>query len=163
MNADRRTLLVALLVSTGMLLSSLARAQAGAPAPVFPPSVGQLIAGAKKQVKTITMDEFRAALDRKEPGLIIDVREEDEYLNGFVPGAINIPRGVIEFRIWKRVGYPDAPEMNKRLTLYCATGGRCALAAKSLQDLGFNNVVSVDMLFGDWVNAGHPVTKPATK
>ena len=163
MNADRRTLLVALLVSTGMLLSSLARAQAGAPAPAFPPSVGQLIAEAKKQVKTITMDEFRVALDRKETGLIIDVREEDEYVNGFVPGAINIPRGVIEFRIWKRVGFPDALEMNKRLTLYCATGGRCALAAKSLQDLGFNNAVSVDMMFADWVNAGHPVTKPAKK
>ena len=159
----RATLLVALLVSAGMLLSGLARAQAGAPAPAFPPSVGQLIAEAKQRIRTIRMDEFRAGLDRKELGLIIDVREDDEYANGFVPGAVNIPRGVIEFRIWKRVGFPDALDMNQRITLYCATGGRCALAARSLQDLGFTNVVSVDMLFADWVSAGHPVARPAKK
>lgn len=158
----RGTLLVALLVSAGMLLSGPARAQA-APAPAFPPSVGQLIAEAKKRIRTIGMDEFRAGLDRKELGLIIDVREDDEYASGFVPDAINIPRGVIEFRIWKRVGFPEALDMNKRLTLYCATGGRCALAARSLQDLGFTNVVSVDMMFADWVRAGHPVAKPAKK
>jgi rhodanese-related sulfurtransferase len=45
------------------------------------------------------------------------------------------------------------------MTLYCATGGRCALAAKSLQDLGLNNIVSVDMKFEDWAKAGYPVVK----
>ena len=48
------------------------------------------------------------------------------------------------------------------MTLYCATGGRCALAAKSLQDLGFTNATSVDMRFDDWVKAGYPVAKPTT-
>jgi len=50
--------------------------------------------------------------------------------------------------------------MSKKMTLYCATGGRCALATKSLQDLGFTNVTSVDMRFADWVKAGYPVAKP---
>jgi len=163
MTSRRNTLLAALLVSAGLLLPGLALAQAAAPAPNYPPSIGKLVADTKKQIKTIKMDEFRAALDKKELGTIIDVRQEDEYADGFVPGAINIPRGLIEFRIWKALGFPNAVDMNQRLTLYCLTGGRCALATKSLQDLGFTNAVSVDMKFDDWVKAGHPVAKPAKK
>ena len=79
---------------------------------------------------------------------------------GAVPGAVNVPRGAIEFRFWKLVGFPDNTRMNTKMTLYCATGGRCALAAKSLQDLGFTNATSVDMLFNDWVKAGYPAAKP---
>ena len=79
MQANRRTVIAALLVSAGMLLPGLAQAQKAPPAPTYPPSVGQLVASTKKQIKTIKMDEFRAALDRKELGLIVDVREEDEY------------------------------------------------------------------------------------
>jgi len=165
-NTPRRKLLAALLASAGMLLPSLAQAQATpapAPAPNYPPVVGKLVADTKKQIKTIKMDEFRAALDKKELGKIIDVRDADEYEDGFVPGAMHISRGLIEFRIWKALGFPNPVDMNQRLTLYCATGGRCALAAKSLQDLGFTNVVSADMKFDDWVKAGHPVAKPAKK
>ena len=91
------------------------------------------------------MAAFKAAYDRKDVGLLIDVRNENEFEDGFVPGAENVPRGLIEFRIWKMVGFPDKTDMNKKMTLYCATGGRCALATKSLQDLGFTNVTSVDM------------------
>ncbi|MGE0357697.1 MAG: rhodanese-like domain-containing protein [Burkholderiales bacterium] len=163
MKDTRRTILATLLVSAGLAIPAFASASAPAPAPNYPPAVGKYVAETKKQIKTIKLDEFRAALDKKELGLIVDVREEDEYNDGFVPGAINIPRGLIEFRIWKKVGFPDAVDMNKRLTLYCATGGRCSLATKSLQDLGFTNVVSADMKFEEWVKAGHPVEKPAKK
>jgi rhodanese-related sulfurtransferase len=90
------------------------------------------------------------------------VRQENEFVDGFVPGAVNVPRGLIEFRIWKLVGFPDKTRMDAKMTLYCATGGRCALATKSLQDLGFTNVTSVDMRFEDWVKSGYPVAKPAT-
>jgi rhodanese-related sulfurtransferase len=114
----------------------------------------------KKQVKTIKMDEFKAGLEQKALGRIIDVRNENEFEDGYVPGAVNVPRGLIEFRIWKELGFPNAVDMNQRLTLYCATGGRCALATKSLMDLGFTNVVSADMKFEDWVKAGNPVEKP---
>jgi rhodanese-related sulfurtransferase len=99
-------------------------------------------------------------VDQGKAGLIIDVRQEDEFEDGFVPGAINVPRGLIEFRIWKQVGFPNATDMNKQMTLYCLTGGRCALATKTLQDLGFTNVSSVDMMWDNWVKAGYPVAKP---
>ena len=50
--------------------------------------------------------------------------------------------------------------MNKQIYLYCKTGGRCTLAAKTLQDLGFTNVTAVVMLFEDWKKAGYPVAMP---
>jgi rhodanese-related sulfurtransferase len=144
----------AMLAAASLLLPGYALAQN------YPPSVGQMVAATKKQIKTIKMDEFKAALDKKELGMIVDVRQEDEFADGHIPGAVNVPRGLIEFRIWKLVGFPDKTDMNKQMTLYCATGGRCALATKSLMDLGFTNVTSVDMKFEDWVKAGYPVVKP---
>jgi len=134
--------------------------QAAAPAPSYPPTINQLVAKTKSQIKTIKMPEFKAAFDRKDLGLIVDVRNENEFEDGFVPGAVNVPRGLIEFRIWKLVGFPDRTDMNAKMTLYCASGGRCALATKSLQDLGFTNVTSADMRFDDWVKAGYPVAMP---
>ena len=104
---------------------------------------------------------IQGGIRRKDVGLLIDVRKENEFVDGFVPGAVNVPRGLIEFRIWKLVGFPDKTRMDTKMTLYCATGGRCALATKSLQDLGFTNAASVDMKFEDWVKAGYPVAKPA--
>ena len=150
----RSSMFTAALVALSLLLPGYALAQN------YPDSVKQMVSAAKKQIKTINKEQFKALLDKKEAGLVIDVRQEDEFADGHVPGAINIPRGLIEFRIWKSVGFPDKTDMNKQLTLYCLTGGRCALAAKSLQDMGFTNVTSVDMMFEDWVKAGYPVAKP---
>ena len=56
-------------------------------------------------------------------------------------------------------GYPDKTDMNKRLTLYCKTGGRASLATKTLTDLGFTNVVVADMKIEDWGKAGYPLAK----
>jgi rhodanese-related sulfurtransferase len=135
-------------------------AQAAAPAPTYPASIGQMVAKTKSQIKTVKMPEFKAAYDQKNLGMLIDVRNENEFEDGYIPGAINVPRGLIEFRIWKLVGFPDKTDMTTKMTLYCATGGRCALATKSLQDLGFTNVTSVDMKYDDWVKAGYPVAMP---
>jgi rhodanese-related sulfurtransferase len=167
---------VAMLVAASLVLPGYALAQN------YPDTVKQMVSATKKQIKTINMEQFKTLVDKmeagragsdglqpvafkppvdtKEAGLIIDVRQEHEFEDGHVPGAINIPRGLIEFRIWKLVGFPDKTDMNKQMTLYCLTGGRCALATKSLQDLGFTNVTSVDMAFDNWVKAGYPVAKP---
>jgi rhodanese-related sulfurtransferase len=146
--------------TTAPVVAPAPAAQAAAPAPSYPPSINQMVATTKSQIKTVKMPEFKAAFDKKELGLLIDVRNEIEFEDGFIPGAVNVPRGLIEFRIWKLVGFPDKTNMNTKMTLYCATGGRCALATKSLQDLGFGNATSVDMRFDDWVKAGYPVAKP---
>jgi len=166
----RKSLLAATLTIAGFTLFGCAQtpppapmaapAPAAAAAPSYPPSVGQMVAATKKQIKTINLQEFKAAFDRKDLGLIVDVRQENEFEDGYIPGAVNVPRGLIEFRIWKLVGFPNNTNQATKMTLYCATGGRCALATKSLQDMGFTNLTSADMRFADWVKAGYPVTKP---
>ena len=165
MSTRKSTLFTALMLAGVVTLAAAQTAPvapAAAPAPSYPPTINQMVAATKAQVKTIKMADFKAAFDRKDLGLIVDVRNENEFADGYVPGAVNVPRGLIEFRIWKLVGFPDRTDMNAKMTLYCATGGRCALAPKSLQDLGFTNVTSVDMKFDDWVKAGYPVAKPAS-
>jgi rhodanese-related sulfurtransferase len=150
MTSKCRSFTIALLVGCGLLLPGLAAAQN------YPPEIPQLVAATKKQIKTIKMAEFKAALDKQALGLIVDVRNPDEYAEGFIPGAVNVPRGLLEFTIWSHVGFPDKIDKSKQMTLYCKTGGRCALATKTLMDLGFTNVTSVDMKIEDWVKAGHP-------
>ena len=125
----------------------------------YPPAVSQLITSAKMQIRTIDMETFKSALEKNQLGLIIDVREPEEYADGYIPGAVNVPRGVIELRIWAYVGFPDQTDMGKKITLYCGSGLRCMLATKSLQDLGFSNVSAVDMRIEEWVKAGYPLVK----
>jgi len=149
----KNVFVLAVVVALGLALPGFATAQN------YPSSVGQLVATTKKQVKTIDMAALKAAIDRGEAGLIVDVREPGEYADGHLNGAINVPRGMIEFNIWTHIGYPDKTDMGKKLTLYCRTGGRCALAAKSLQDLGLTNVTAVDMKIDDWAKAGYPLVK----
>jgi rhodanese-related sulfurtransferase len=154
MKLRRNSLLVAVVVACGLALPGFVAAQN------YPPSVSQLVAQTKKQVKTMDMVAFKAAFDKKALGTIVDVREPEEYSAGFIPGAVNVPRGLLEFTIWSHVGFPDKTDMNKQLTLYCASGGRCALATKVLMDLGFTNVTSADMRIGEWQKAGYPLVKP---
>ncbi len=149
----KNAFVLAVLVTLGLALPGCALAQN------YPPSVGQLVATTKKQVKTINLAELKAALDRGDAGIIVDVREPGEFADGHLNGAVNVPRGLIEFNIWTYVGYPDKTDTGKKLTLYCKTGGRCALAAKSLQDLGFTNVTAADMKIDDWAKAGYPLVK----
>jgi rhodanese-related sulfurtransferase len=76
-----------------------------------------------------------------------------------VPGAINIPRGKLEFDIWKLAGYPNV-DYKREIYVQCRSGTRATLAARTLRTLGFQNPVIVLMNFGDWEKAGHPVVAP---
>ncbi|MFO1324666.1 MAG: rhodanese-like domain-containing protein [Burkholderiales bacterium] len=145
--------LVVLALALGLALANGAWSQG------YPPAVSELVAAAKRQVRTIDMATFKAAFDRNDLGLIVDVREPEEFAGGHIPGAINVPRGVIELRIWTHVGFPEKTDMNRKMTLYCGSGTRCVLAAKSLQDLGFSNVTAADMRIDDWAKAGHPLVR----
>lgn len=123
----------------------------------WPPIVSERIAKAKAAVKQVDMAALKKAIDKKEDVLILDVREPSEYESGYVPGAINIPRGQLEMKIWKYVGYPDKIDTTRKIYVYCATSGRSALAAETLTKLGFANIFLVNMQLDDWKKAGYPL------
>src|SRR3954471_2208336 len=87
--------------------------------------------------------------------ILIDVREKDEWTEGFIPGARWIPRGFLELRIEDQV-----PEKSSEIVLYCAGGTRSALAARALGELGYTNVKSMAGGFGAWKRAGLPFERP---
>src|SRR4051794_7752373 len=87
--------------------------------------------------------------------VLIDVREKDEWMEGFIPGAQWIPRGFLEQRIEDKV-----PEKSSAVVLYCAGGTRSALAARSLADLGYTNVSSLEGGFSAWKRAGLNFDRP---
>jgi rhodanese-related sulfurtransferase len=157
----RRNLLVAAAAFILALNLSIAfAADESKPARSWPESIDQSIAEVKKSINTINMEEFKAVVDKKGDAIIIDVREPEEYKTGYVPGAINIPRGLAEFVIWKKVaGYPDKTDTSKKIYVYCKLGGRGILTAKALKDAGFTNVTAVAMKVEDWVKAGYPLER----
>lgn len=122
-----------------------------------PPELRQMLEAAGKSVTTISMQAFREVLKNPADTLIIDVREAAEYLRGHVPGAINIPRGLLELKIWKQLGYPAQLDKERKIVLYCKQGERSLLSASSLMQLGFRNVIAVDMTIADWEESGYPL------
>jgi adenylyltransferase/sulfurtransferase len=86
--------------------------------------------------------------------VLIDVRDPDEYRDGFIEPASNISRGFLEFRIGTAAHDPSTP-----IVLYCQTGLRSMLAAKALHDLGYDNVVNLQGGFQKWAQSGLPVVK----
>ena len=105
----------------------------------------------KSKIAETTVDDVQ----KHKPAVLIDVREGDEWQEGFVPGATWVPRGKLELRIEDIV-----PERDKEIVLYCAGGNRSALAAKSLADLGYTHVKSMAGGFTAWKRNGLAVEKP---
>ncbi len=107
------------------------------------------------QVPEITVHELQQQ-SRNGGGLrVLDVRERDEWEQGYVPGAKFIPRGHLEMQVENWEVDRDAP-----IAIYCAGGVRSAFAARTLQELGYSNVVSVKGGFGAWKNAGYRFDQP---
>ena len=105
-----------------------------------------------REVSTAEADELRTA-----PGAVtLDVREPDEYEQGALPGALHIPRGTLETNVEMKL-----PDHATPLVVYCAGGTRSAFAAKTLQDLGYTDVVSVVGGFNRWKDEGREWTTPA--
>lgn len=147
------TLSSVLVIGAEITVASAAFAQG------LPPAVAQKIQAAQKQVKTIGLEEYREVVENPSGTLIVDVREPQEYAAGHVPGAINIPRGVIEFKIWNHVGFPANTQLGQPIVLQCQSGNRASLAAQSLADLGFTHINAVVMSLDDWQQSGHPFVK----
>jgi rhodanese-related sulfurtransferase len=109
------------------------------------------------------MDGYLAAVKSPNGALLLDVREDGEFKTGHVPGTINIPRGMLEFLIWKQLGYPTQVDTSRRIYVQCRTGGRATLATKQLQDVGFTNVIAVIMNMEEWQQKGNPLVKDGIK
>ena len=106
----------------------------------------------KAGIREVSVEDART---RQGQALFLDVRETDEWSQGHVPEALFIPRGFLELRIEEKV-----PDREREIVVYCAGGTRSALAARSLQDLGYRNVTSMAGGFGRWKEAGLPFTVP---
>ncbi len=150
-----RLIVFSLIALTGLL----SPVPPGAFAQALPPAVMQKIQAAQQHVKTIGLEDYRKVVDSPGDAIIIDVREPHEFAAGHVPGAINIPRGVLEFQIWKHVGFPAQAAMEKPLYLQCQSGNRASLAAQSLAELGFTRTTAVLMSLDEWQKTGHPFAK----
>jgi molybdopterin/thiamine biosynthesis adenylyltransferase/rhodanese-related sulfurtransferase len=117
------------------------------------PTPRDLLNAAKAEIKEIDPSDVAARLDHF---TVLDVREPEEYEQGAVPGAVHLPRGNLEFSVEGRIPDKDAP-----IAVYCAGGVRSAFAAKTLQDLGYTDVVSVIGGFNKWKDEGLAWTTPS--
>ncbi|WP_018152761.1 rhodanese-like domain-containing protein [Leeia oryzae] len=120
-------------------------------------SAHELVMTAKQQVKELATNAVVASMDDTS-WTILDVREPDEFAAGHLPGAVNVPRGMLEFRLsanpaWQNAALP--------VLVYCKTGGRSALAAATMQAMGYEHVVSMAGGFDAWAAASLPVVTPA--
>ena len=110
-----------------------------------------LINEAKKRIKEVTPQQERDARSQGQAATYLDVREPNEWNLGHLPGAIHIPRGQLETKVEAIV------PRNKRVVIYCASGNRSALAADTLQQMGYENVVSLTGGFTGWAQSGGDV------
>lgn len=125
---------------------------------VLAPPVARWVEAAKQEVPLLDLASLKAAVDAHEAGLLLDVREPAERVtSGRWPGAINMPRGIVELAIWAKVGYPESTHFGQKITVYCGTNWRSARAAKSLKNLGFTHVPLANIRVEDWRAAGYPM------
>jgi rhodanese-related sulfurtransferase len=125
----------------------------------MPTTVKQLMEAANAAVPKITLDKARDLI-AKGNTLIVDVRDAPEVeKSGKVAGAVNISRGMLEFRADPESPYHDKNfSKDKTVILYCASGGRSALSGKALKDMGYNEVYNLGG-FKDWAESGGAVDK----
>jgi rhodanese-related sulfurtransferase len=126
----------------------------------MPTTVKQLMEAANGAVPKITPDKARDLI-AKGNTLIVDVRDAPEVeKSGKVAGAVNVSRGMLEFRADPESPYHDKNfSKDKTVILYCASGGRSALSGKVLKDMGYNEVYNLGA-FKDWAESGGAVDKP---
>jgi rhodanese-related sulfurtransferase len=125
----------------------------------MPTSVKEMLAAANAAVPRIGHEEA-AALIAAEDVLVVDVRDAPELqANGKVAGAVHVSRGMLEFRADPDSPYHDpAFERDRTVILYCASGGRSALAGRALQDLGYRDVRNLGA-FKDWAESGGAIER----
>ena len=126
----------------------------------MPTSVKQMLEAANAAVPRVTPDQAREMI-AKGNTLVVDVRDGTEVAaSGKVAGAVHVSRGMLEFRADPESPYHDKNfAKDKTVILYCASGGRSALSAKTLKDLGYTQVYNLGA-FKDWAESGGAVDRP---
>jgi len=115
------------------------------------------VAAAKSKVGEVSTEEVAAKIGGSV--LLLDVREPGEFQAGFLPGALNVPRGVLEVKADPNMPQHEArlADREQEIVAYCASGGRSLLAAVTLQEMGFTNVKSMACGFGGWQQEGREI------
>jgi len=114
----------------------------------------KLVQDAKKRVKETNVADVKRRMDAGEKFILIDVREDNEWAKGHLPGAVHMGKGIIERDIEQHV-----PDTGAKLILYCGGGFRSALAGDNLQKMGYTNVESMDGGWKGWLDAGLPTAR----
>ena len=119
----------------------------------------------KQGIENLSVEELKTELGAGGDTLLLDIREIQEQVDlGTIPGAKHAPRGMLEF--WADPNSPyyrDWFQEDRRTVLFCAAGGRSALAVRALADMGFTNVAHLEAGFGGWKDAGEDVEDVSAK
>jgi rhodanese-related sulfurtransferase len=119
-----------------------------------PPFKSSLLAQAKAAVKSVSAADVKAAIDKKEKAIYLDVRTAEAYESGHLPGAINLPNRILKSKISVLI-----PDKNTKIYVYCQEIRLSPLATKTLNDLGYKNAVLMDAKLEDWIKAGYPMER----
>jgi rhodanese-related sulfurtransferase len=136
------------LVITFFLLSSVSFAYAIDKTPQ------QVVREAKGAINEVSVDEVKKMIDAGADIILLDVRDKEEFETGHIPGAINISRGTLDFKVHLII-----PDKNKKVIVYCGLDLRSPLATKSMNDLGYKKAVNMIGGLKAWKEAGYPVQK----
>ena len=117
------------------------------------PGFLKIVNDAKSRVKQVNIDDYQKM--PRDGHILVDVREDNEWSAGHAAGAVHLSKGIIE-----RDVETEIPDKSKTLVLYCGGGFRSALAGDALQQMGYQNVISLDGGWRAWNQAGLPVEKP---
>jgi rhodanese-related sulfurtransferase len=118
------------------------------------PQFLKLVNEVKPRIKETNIADVKKRMDDGEKFLLVDVRDDHEWANGHLPGAVHMSRGLIERDIEVKV-----PETSSKMILYCGGGFRSALVADNLQKMGYSNVESMDGGWRGWLEAGLSTVK----
>jgi molybdopterin/thiamine biosynthesis adenylyltransferase/rhodanese-related sulfurtransferase len=114
----------------------------------------QLMEEARRDIPEVSVEDVRQRLAGAGNATLLDVREKEEYREGHLDRALSLPRGFLEMRVEETVADKEAP-----IIAYCAGGTRSLIAARTLKEMGYTNVVSMTGGFTAWKNAGLPFTQ----
>lgn len=126
----------------------------------MPKSLMDFVAEARERVKHLSADELEAMRHQRDTLLVVDVREPDEYAAGHLPGALLVPRGTLEGAAdpaYKHRNPALCQAHGQPIVVYCQTGGRSAMAADTLQQMGFQEVYNLAGGFENWEAEELPV------